>query len=67
MFISKLTDCDGENSETDSSLDFAKSCEYITADEYALLTGMCTEIGCMLGAMLKNPDYNKRWLAVQGQ
>ena len=23
-FISKLTDCDGENSETDSSLDFAK-------------------------------------------
>ncbi len=23
-FISKLTDCDGENGETDSSLDFAK-------------------------------------------
>jgi four helix bundle protein len=23
-FISKLTDCDGENSKTDSSLDFAK-------------------------------------------
>src|ERR1700722_8153461 len=25
-FINKLTDCDGENSETDSSLDFAKDC-----------------------------------------
>jgi four helix bundle protein len=28
-FVSKLTDCDGENSETDSSLDFAKHCGYI--------------------------------------
>jgi four helix bundle protein len=30
-FVSKLTDCDGENSETDSSLDFAEDCTYITA------------------------------------
>jgi four helix bundle protein len=30
-FVSKLTDCDGENSETESSLDFAKDCGYITA------------------------------------
>lgn len=28
-FINKLTDCDGENSETDSSLDFAFDCNYI--------------------------------------
>ena len=27
---SKLSDCDGENTETDSSLDFACSCGYIT-------------------------------------
>lgn len=33
-FISKLTDCDGENSETDSSLDFAKGCNYITAKHH---------------------------------
>jgi four helix bundle protein len=25
-FVSKLTDCDGENSETDTCLDFAKDC-----------------------------------------
>ncbi len=25
-FVSKLTDCDGENSETDSALDFARDC-----------------------------------------
>ena len=28
-FVSKLTDCDGENSETDSSLDFARDCGYV--------------------------------------
>ena len=31
-FVSKLTDCDGENSETDTSLDFAKDCGYLSAD-----------------------------------
>jgi four helix bundle protein len=30
-FVSKLTDCDGENSETDSSLDFARDCGYLQA------------------------------------
>jgi four helix bundle protein len=33
-FVSKLTDCDGENSETDTSLDFARDCSYISADEH---------------------------------
>src|SRR5713226_6883572 len=31
-FISKLTDCDGENSETDSSLDFASDGENSETD-----------------------------------
>ena len=54
-FVSKLTDCDGENSETDTSLDFAKACEYITPDEHRELTALCAEIGRMLGAILHNP------------
>src|ERR1700687_3317894 len=33
-FVSKLTDCDGENSETDSSLDFAKDCGYLTDEQH---------------------------------
>lgn len=33
-FISKLTDCDGENSETDTSLDFAKDCGYISTEQH---------------------------------
>ena len=54
-FISKLTDCDGENSETDSSLDFARDCRYITLDQHAKLAALCKEIGRMLGGMIKNP------------
>ncbi|MBT7064724.1 MAG: four helix bundle protein [Verrucomicrobia bacterium] len=54
-FTSKLTDCDGENSETDSSLDFAKDCGYITPERHAELTEINHEVGCMLGSMLKNP------------
>ena len=52
-FINKLTDCDGENSETDSSLDFAKNCEYLSADEHQVLTAKCADIGRMLGQIMK--------------
>jgi hypothetical protein len=54
-FVSKLTDCEGENGETDSSLDFAKDCRYITSEEHAELAALCQEIGRMLGSMIKNP------------
>ena len=55
-FVSKLTDCDGENSETDSSLDFARDCEYITPAEHRELTALCVEIGKMLGSVIQNPE-----------
>src|SRR5262249_24984986 len=48
-FVSKLTDCDGENSETDSSLDFARDCRYISSEKHRELTGLCHEVGKMLG------------------
>src|SRR6266481_1533624 len=54
-FISKLTDCDGENSETDSSLDFAKDCRYITADQHTELISLSSAVGKMLGSMIKKP------------
>jgi len=55
-FISKLTDCDGENSETDSSLDFARDCGYITQAKYNEMASLCEEIGKMLGRMIKEPS-----------
>jgi four helix bundle protein len=55
-FVSKLTDCDGENSETDTSLDFAKQCEYITVHQHKEGVLLCTEVGKMLGSMIQNPE-----------
>jgi four helix bundle protein len=54
-FTSKLTDCDGENAETDSSLDFAKDCGYLTVEQHVELALLCSEIGKMLGSMINNP------------
>jgi four helix bundle protein len=55
-FISKLSDCDRENSETDTWLDYARDCGYISQGKHAELTGLVVEIGKMLGSMLRNPD-----------
>ena len=55
-FVSKLTDCDGENNETDSSLDFALECGYIDPADHTRWAGMAEEVGRMLGAMIRNPD-----------
>jgi four helix bundle protein len=55
-FVSKLTDCDGENSETDTSLDFAKDCGYLTLEEHAALVAQSLEVGKMLGAMILTPE-----------
>jgi four helix bundle protein len=55
-FVNKLTDCDGEIGETDSSLDFVKDCGYLTPAQHCDLTDRCAEVGKMLGAMIQNPD-----------
>ena len=54
-FVSKITDCDGENSKTDTSLDFARDCGYISADEHKDLAARCAQVGRMLGSMIQNP------------
>ena len=58
-FVSKLTDCDGENAETDSCLDFALDCGYLTAVEHKELTALSAEVGRLLGSMLLQPG---KWL-----
>lgn len=55
-FISKLTDADGENSETDTWLDFARDCAYISSEEHVRLTSDCREVGAMVGKMLNRPE-----------
>ena len=56
-FISKLTDSDGENSETETWLDFARSCEYLNKEHHRKLVNECHSIGAMLGSMIKNAEY----------
>src|SRR3954469_4925447 len=55
-FISKLTDCDAESNETDSALDFAKDCGFITVEEHQRLVAICSEVRRILGAMLNDPN-----------
>ncbi|MDD4649173.1 MAG: four helix bundle protein [Desulfoplanes sp.] len=55
-FVSKLTDSDAENSETDTWLNFALDCGYLTQEEHSHLTSECRQIGAMLGSMLKHPE-----------
>jgi four helix bundle protein len=54
-FISKLSDCDGENGETDTWLDYAHDCGYISSEAHSHLVSECTSVGSMLGSILKNP------------
>lgn len=55
-FVSKLTDCDGESNETDTSLDFALDCGYITSAAYDELSAQNRSVGRMLGSMIKDPS-----------
>jgi len=55
-FVSKLTDCDGENSETESSPRFALDCEYIDSQTHEALLSISREIGQILGSMIHRPE-----------
>ena len=55
-FVSKVTDCDAENSETGVWLDFSLSCNYLSTDQHSLFISRNEEIGRLLSHMRNNPD-----------
>ncbi len=55
-FLSKLTDCLSENTETDIWLDFAKDCGYITDEQHKIWVNLNNEVGNLLFHMINNPD-----------
>ena len=55
-FISKLTDADAEQAETQHWLDTAHACEYVAAPRHKALLEKCTRIGKMLGRMMSRPE-----------
>ena len=61
-FISKLSDSDGEQAETQHWLDTALACQYISVDDHKHLMNKCMQIGRMLGKMMANPEpFCKRY------
>ena len=60
-FVAKMTDADGENSETQVWLEFALACEYLDQKQFTQLFSACEEVGRLLGDMIKNPrKYSQR-------
>lgn len=55
-FISKLTDSDAENSETNVWLEFALKCGYLSYDHYQVLNEKTVEIGRIINYMINNPQ-----------
>ncbi|SEP83745.1 four helix bundle protein [Flavobacterium urocaniciphilum] len=55
-FVSKLTDSEGENSETNVWLQFALNCEYITIEKFNELNEQNKEIGKLINYMINNPS-----------
>ena len=56
MFLSKLADADGEATETQVWLDFARDCEYLAPKRQAELQKGYEEVGRMLGKMMSMPE-----------
>jgi four helix bundle protein len=55
-FVSKLSDADGEQAESQHWLDTATACNYVSEKEQKILLEKCTRIGQMLGTMMAKPE-----------
>lgn len=55
-FVSKLTDADDEQNETQHWIDTAEDCGYLNNMEAANLIQQCEEIGRLLGGMMSKAD-----------
>jgi four helix bundle protein len=54
--VSKLTDSDAENTETQVHLDVAIACGYLTPEELKPLLALSEEVGVILNSLIENPD-----------
>jgi four helix bundle protein len=55
-FLSKVSDADMENSETQVWLDFSIECNYISKEIYKNLLAKSEEVGRLLNHMLEHPE-----------
>jgi four helix bundle protein len=55
-FMSKLTDSDGEQAETQHWIATSLACRYISQEAHDALLAKCCDIGKMLGSMMAKPE-----------
>ena len=60
MFVSKMSDADGEATETQVWLDFAEACGYILKERLLELRSGYEEVSRMLGGMIAHPERFSR-------
>ena len=58
-FISKCTDSDSENTETQVWLDFSLACKYTSKAMYTELIAKAEEVGKLVNHMINNPEKYK--------
>jgi four helix bundle protein len=58
-FVSKVSDADMENAETQTWLEFALACKYITPKEHDELLNLSEQVGNLLNHMITNPEKYK--------
>ncbi len=54
--VSKVSDSDTENTETNVWIDFSLACKYITHEKHAQMSLRNEEIGRLLHHMINNPE-----------
>jgi len=58
-FVSKISDADMENSETQTWLEFALACAYIDQATYSELMFLSEQVASLLHHMISNPEKYK--------
>ncbi|MEO8112111.1 MAG: four helix bundle protein [Ginsengibacter sp.] len=58
-FISKTSDADMENAETQTWLEFALACKYINQQEHDGLLNLSEQVGNLLHHMINSPEKYK--------
>ncbi len=61
-FVSKLSDSDGEQAETQHWIQTAFDCKYLPEETYLRMLETCREVGRMLGGMMEKPEaFSRRY------
>ena len=55
-FVSKLTDSDAENSETQVWLEYSLRCKYINEEDFKRLLDSSIEVGKLINYMILHPE-----------